>query len=99
MEKKIENIAIYLRIPAEGLNQVCYKTGKFGDEIAEPKNPIYRYAKNYTKDKLKYSLILLSRESDKTKIEKILDKAVVSKEDILEVLNRQSTIKYIGEIK
>lgn len=55
-------------------------------------NPVYRYAKNFTKHKLDFALFIFSTESDVKKIQDYFDSVVekLKKKDISETLVKAS---------
>lgn len=71
----IDTLAVWLPMNADGLlikrfgKGYAYKK----DDILVRSDSVIRYAKNYTKGKTKYSLCLISLETNEKKMEKWLD--------------------------
>jgi hypothetical protein len=78
MDKRILNKpAIYRPIPANELNIATYKNYphyRNSESNIMTSNTIYRYAKNYTFNKIPYSLCMISDSNDAKRVEEFLDK-------------------------
>lgn len=98
---ELDRPAIYKAIRSEEVSVRAYTNGyKFISrsrviEDATPKSPVYRYAKNFTRDKQEYSLLLISKENDINKVEAFFEE--LAKElDEKKIKNSLSSIGRLG---
>lgn len=74
---ELNRVAVWVPMKREELDVKTYESYQFMHkgiiQSANSLKPVVRYAKNYTKGKLKFSLCLISLERDTKKIEKFLD--------------------------
>jgi hypothetical protein len=83
MNKKVATLnvpAIWRRIPTDKMNTRKYDAFPYEQDgevkSASSNNPVTRYAQNFTKGELSFSLCMFSDETSKTKVEAYFKKLV-----------------------